>query len=732
MKILGISAFYHDSAACLVEDGVIVAAAQEERFTRKKHDAGFPRRAVAYCLAEGGIEGSGLDAVVFYDKPILKFHRLLETYFSVAPRGLTQYLASIPLWLKDRLWAAPEIQGELAALGIEEPPKVCFAEHHESHAASAFYPSPFEEAATLTLDGVGEWSTTTIGVGEGNRLRLVEEMRFPHSLGLLYSAFTYFTGFRVNSGEYKLMGLAPYGEPVYRDLILKELVDLKADGSFRLDLSYFDYVAGWRMTSGRFAKLFGGPPRAPESPITRREMDLARSIQVVTEDIVLAAARHTRKLTGQRNLCLAGGVALNCVANGVLLREGIFDEIWIQPAAGDAGGAVGAALAYYHMGLDQPRPTPPNRERPGRDGMQGSYLGPEFPAAMIQEFLDTKGYAYRRLSEEEWAPTIAAVLAQENVVGMCQGRMEFGPRALGNRSILGDARSPRMQSVMNLKIKYRESFRPFAPSVLEEKVGEFFELDRPSPYMLLVADVKKDRCIAKKGDERDLPLVEWVNRPRSDVPAITHVDFSARVQSVSKETNPRYHALISAFEGLNRLRCVDQYQLQRAGRTHRLHPRRRLPLLHAHRDGLSRARRLPARKEGPAGLGRKGQLAAGVRAGLGWRPYEQASLQRHPVSRVLGLRQGPQGVLDRAFVAGAGAFGHPDCRRPGFSAVYLHDFLMRGPATNGRAQPRPCLRSSVGAAFLERGPQMPQHQHRQKFESHQHQPQHGVVGQGDG
>ncbi len=552
MRILGLSAFYHDSAACLVEDGVLVAAAQEERFTRRKHDAAFPGNAVRYCLAEGG-DPPAVDAVVFYDKPILKFHRLLESYFSVAPRGLSQFLQAMPLWLKDRLWVAPEIDGELRRLGVAKPPPVCFAEHHESHAASAFYPSPFDEAAILTLDGVGEWATTTVGVGEGGSLRLLEEMRFPHSLGLLYSAFTYFTGFRVNSGEYKLMGLAPYGEPVYRQRILDHLVDLKADGSFRLDLSYFDYVAGWRMTNRRFAALFDGPARSPESPITRREMDLARSIQAVTEEIVLAAARHARELTGKRNLCLAGGVALNCVANGLLLRAGIFDDIWIQPAAGDAGGAVGAALAYHYMGVpegDGARPRASQRTLPGGDGMQGAFLGPEFPDGEIAAFLDARGYPYRRLAPEEWAAEIAGRIAAERVVGLVQGRMEFGPRSLGNRSIVGDPRSPRMQSVMNLKIKYRESFRPFAPAVLEERVGDVFELDRSSPYMLLVADVQRSRCLPKRGDERDLPLVEWVNRPRSDLPAITHVDFSARVQSVSRATQPRFHALLSAFEAL--------------------------------------------------------------------------------------------------------------------------------------------------------------------------------------
>jgi carbamoyltransferase len=556
MKILGISAFYHDAAAALVVDGEVVAAAQEERFSRKKHDERLPLAAIRYCLAEGGIAAGGdgdggLDAVAFYDKPILKFHRILETYLSVAPRGLTQYVQAVPLWLKEKLWVTPQIDEALAACGLAERVPVHYAEHHESHAASAFYPSPFADAATLTLDGVGEWSTTTIGVGEGDRLRLVEEIRFPHSLGLLYSAFTYFTGFKVNSGEYKLMGLAPYGEPVYASVILDHVVDLKEDGSFRLDLSYFDYLAGWTMTGRRFEALFGGPPRRPESPITRREMDLARSIQAVTERIVLAAARHAREVTGKRRLCLAGGVALNCVANGELLRAGTFEDLWIQPAAGDAGGAVGAALALYHMGFGRPRPAPAAGEdgRP-RDRMGGAYLGPAFSREQIRDYLDAGGYPYREPAPGEWAGEVARLLAAENVVGLFGGRMEFGPRALGNRSIVGDPRSAKMQSVMNLKIKHRESFRPFAPSVLEERVGDFFDLDRPSPYMLLVAPVRPERCLPRQGDERELEVREWVNRPRSDVPAITHVDYSARVQSVSRETNPRYHALIAAFEAL--------------------------------------------------------------------------------------------------------------------------------------------------------------------------------------
>ncbi|HEY4573765.1 MAG TPA: carbamoyltransferase C-terminal domain-containing protein, partial [Thermoanaerobaculia bacterium] len=420
---------------------------------------------------------------------------------------------------------------------------------HESHAASAFYPSPFEEAAVLTLDGVGEWATTTIGVGEGNRLRLIREITFPHSLGLLYSAFTYFTGFRVNSGEYKLMGLAPYGEGRFTDLIKRELVDVREDGSFRMNMDYFGYLDGLAMTNGRFSALFGGPPRPPESPITQREMDLAKSIQEVTEEIVLKLARHAREITGKRYLCMAGGVALNCVANGVLLREGIFEDIWIQPAAGDAGGALGAPLAVWHNAMGKPRTVGRASSGKPKDAMQGALLGPEFSRAQIKEFLDAHGYPYEELSDEEWAGRIAGIIAGENVIGLCQGRMEFGPRALGGRSIIGDARSPKMQSVMNLKIKYRESFRPFAPSVLEERVSDYFELDRPSPYMLLVADVVEGRRVPKRGDERSLPLTEWVNRPRSDVPAITHVDYSARIQTVGEES-PRYHAILQEFEKL--------------------------------------------------------------------------------------------------------------------------------------------------------------------------------------
>jgi carbamoyltransferase len=565
VKLLGISCYYHDSAACLIDAGRIVAAAQEERFTRIKHDSAFPVNAVRYCLAQGaqgaqaGISGGNggdaggavyIDGVVFYDKPLLKFHRILETYLAVAPRGLRSYVQALPLWLREKLWIPPRIEEALevctAAAGGQPP--IYFTEHHEAHAASAFYPSPFDAAAVLTLDGVGEWATTTIGVGEGERLRLIREIRFPHSLGLLYSAFTYFTGFKVNSGEYKLMGLAPYGTGRYTDLIKRELIDVKEDGSFRLNMEYFGYLDGLAMTNSRFAALFGGPPRPPESPIGVREMDLARSIQEVTEEVVLKLARHARELTGKRYLCLAGGVALNCVANGILLRAGIFDDLWIQPAAGDAGGALGAPLAVWHNAMGKPRVTVTGSSGKRRDLMQGALLGPEFSADQIREYLDERGFPHEELADADWAPRVARLIAAGAVVGLCHGRMEFGPRALGNRSIVGDARSPRMQSIMNLKIKYRESFRPFAPSVLEERAGDYFELDRPSPYMLLVADVVASRRVPRRGDEQDLPLVEWVNRPRSDLPAITHVDYSARIQTVSSEENPRYHALLAEFE----------------------------------------------------------------------------------------------------------------------------------------------------------------------------------------
>ena len=545
MKILGISAFYHDSAACVLDAGRIVAAAQEERFTRIKHDHNFPVNAVRYCLAEAGIDSGGLDAVAFYDKPLLKFHRILETYFGVAPSGFRSFFQALPVWMKKKLWIPVEIEKALKAAGVEPPEKLYFPEHHESHAASAFFPSPYRNAAVLTVDGVGEWATSTISNGEGNRLEILKELSFPHSLGLLYSAFTYFTGFRVNSGEYKLMGLAPYGKPVYRDKILDEMIDLKEDGSFRMKMKYFGYLDTLFMTSRPFDDFFGGPPRKAEAPLTRREMDIARSIQEVTEIIVLRMARHAREITGQKYLCMAGGVALNCVANGKILREGIFDDLWIQPASGDAGGALGAALTIWHNALGNPREADDTN-----DAMSGAYLGPEFPDDDIATFLERHDYPHERLSEKDWAPRLAKLIADENVIGLHQGRMEFGPRALGARSIVGDARSPKMQSVMNLKIKYRESFRPFAPTCLEERISDFFAIDRPSPYMLLVAPVNEDRQIPLRGDEENLDITEWVNRPRSDVPAITHVDHSARIQSVGKKYNPRYHALIKAFEDL--------------------------------------------------------------------------------------------------------------------------------------------------------------------------------------
>lgn len=549
MRILGLSAFYHDSAAALVVDGRIRAAAQEERFSRKKHDARFPRHAVAYCLREAGLKVSDLDRVAFYDKPLLKFERLLETYLSFAPRGWRSFVAAMPVWLKEKLFLERLLREELANVAAEvggEPwsGPFLFPEHHFSHAASAFFPSPFEEAAVLTMDGVGEWATTSFGVGQGSSLTLRGDITFPHSLGLLYSAFTSYTGFKVNSGEYKVMGLAPYGEPKYVDLILTHLIDLKDDGSFRLNLDYFDYCTGLRMTNDRFHRLFGGEPRKPESPLTQRDMDLARSIQDVTELAVLKIARHVRRETGMRHLCMAGGVALNCVANGKLLRERVFDRLWVQPAAGDAGGAVGAALAAYYLHAGGVRRLDPDEP----DAMAGSYLGPKFSQEDIEAFLDRHGYPYERLSDAALFDTTAELLAKEAVIGWVQGRMEFGPRALGNRSIIGDARSPKMQSVMNLKIKYRESFRPFAPAVLEERVADYFELTEPSPYMLLVAPVKESRRLPIPEQDRNLFGIERLNRPRSDIPAVTHLDYSARIQTVSKRTNPRFHALLTAFE----------------------------------------------------------------------------------------------------------------------------------------------------------------------------------------
>ncbi|MBI3271633.1 MAG: carbamoyltransferase [Planctomycetes bacterium] len=546
-SILGLSAFYHDSAAALVVDGRIAAAAQEERFSRRKHDEGFPRHAIDYCLAEGGLTAERLDAVVFYEKPFLKFERLLETYLASAPRGLRSFLSAMPVWLNQKLFLPREID---RGLGDVYHGPIYFAGHHESHAASAFFPSPFTEAAVLTLDGVGEWSTTTWGIGRGNRLELKQELRFPHSLGLLYSAFTYYTGFRVNSGEYKVMGLAPYGEPDaarrYADLVLTRVLDLKEDGSFWLDQSYFDYCHGQTMTSARFHDLFGGPPRKPEGRLTQREMDLARAVQVVTEEIMLRLARHVHRKTGLENLCLAGGVALNCVANGRILREGPFKRLWIQPAAGDAGGSVGAALTVWHHVLGRPRES---RGGAALDGQSGSLLGPTYPPAEVRRYLDGVGARYVAFErEEELCERVAALLEEGKVVGHCAGRMEFGPRALGSRSILGDARNTAMQATMNVKVKFRESFRPFAPACLEERVSDYFELDCPSPYMLLVAQVRKDRQRAMTETERGLFGIEKLNVLRSDIPAVTHVDYSARVQTVNGAVAPRFHRILKAFE----------------------------------------------------------------------------------------------------------------------------------------------------------------------------------------
>ena len=545
MNIIGISAFYHDSAACLVRDGHIVAAAQQERFSRRKHDESFPADALLYCLHAGGVGPGEVDLVVFYEKPLTKFFRILRTYFRIAPLGLKTFLRAIPVWSREKLWTSYVIEKSFRDIGYELRGAPCYTEHHQSHAASAFFPSPFEDAAILTMDGVGECATTTLGSGRGNQITLHQEISFPHSLGLLYSAFTYFAGFKVNSGEYKLMGLAPYGEPRYADLIREKLIDIRDDGSFRLDLSYFAYLGGSTMTNEKFNALFDGPPREAESRITAREMDLARSVQEVTEEIVIKLARHAQRTTRARNLCLAGGVALNCVANGKLLEVTGFDDIWIQPAAGDAGGAVGAALHGWYQYLGNAR-----RCEHGRDSMQASLLGPSFSSEEIQAYLDANGLPYRRLKPPEWAQTIAGLIAEENVVGLFRGRMEFGPRALGARSIIGDPRSKQMQSIMNLKIKYRESFRPFAPAVLRERVSDFFELDRDSPYMLLVAPVKQAlRTDATPRPESD-DLTEWVSQIRSSLPAITHVDYSARVQTVSEEDSPDFYAVIKAFDEL--------------------------------------------------------------------------------------------------------------------------------------------------------------------------------------
>lgn len=543
MRVLGISAYYHDSAAALVEDGVIIAAAQEERFTRKKHDPRFPANALSYCLAEGKIGLDGVDRVVFYDKPFLKFERLVETYLAFAPRGFKSFRLSIPLWLREKLFLKDLLVKELkkATGAAKWNGELLFSEHHLSHAASAFYPSPFEEAVALTMDGVGEWATTSTAIGRGHDLEVQQEIHFPHSIGLLYSAFTYYLGFKVNSGEYKVMGLAPYGDPKYVDKIFEHLIDVKVDGSFRVDLRYFDYCTGLTMTNGRFDDLFGGPPRKSEQMLTQHHMDLAASLQAATEEVVLRLTRSLRRQTGIGNLCLAGGVALNCVANGKILRDAQFDNLYVQPAAGDAGGALGAALAGYHMQMRQPRSV-------RGDAMRGSYLGPAFSQADIEARLKRCGARFETLDDTALVEAAAQDLADGKALGWFQGRMEFGPRALGNRSILGDPRSPTMQKTLNLKVKYRESFRPFAPSVLRERVADWFELNGDSPYMLLVAEVVKQRRRDMTAAEKQLFGIDKLNVPRSEIPAVTHVDYSARIQTVHPDTNARYHALLSAFE----------------------------------------------------------------------------------------------------------------------------------------------------------------------------------------
>ena len=544
MNILGLSAYYHDSAACLVVDGEIVAAAQEERFTRKKHDSAFPIHAINYCLSEACITAADLDYVVFYDKPFLKFERLFETYLAFAPKGFKSFATSLPVWLKDKLFQKTVITDALKenfGKDINWYERLLFSEHHLSHAASAFFPSPFEDAAVLTMDGVGEWTTTSLAVGSGNQLAVHKEIHFPHSLGLLYSAFTYYTGFKVNSGEYKVMGLAPYGEPKYAQLIKEHLIDIKEDGSFHLDMSYFNYCTDLTMTNDKFADLFGGPARQSEGTLTQREMDLAASVQAVTEEVVIKLAKGIRQSTGQKNLCLAGGVALNCVANGKLLRENIFENIWIQPASGDAGGAIGAALGAYHLMLNKPRTVKTV------DSMKGSYLGPVYGQHDIEHRLKTAGAVFTVVSEDQMISQTAQALADGKAVGWHQGRMEFGPRALGGRSIIADPRSPSVQKQLNLKVKYRESFRPFAPSVLREHVSDWFDLDGDSPYMLLVADVHKNKQMSMTEEQQKLFGIDKLNVPRSEIPAVTHVDYSARIQTVHESTNPKYHQLISKF-----------------------------------------------------------------------------------------------------------------------------------------------------------------------------------------
>ncbi|WP_341909979.1 carbamoyltransferase [Ferrovibrio terrae] len=545
MYILGLSAFYHDSAAALLHDGRIVAAAQEERFTRKKHDSGFPGHAVRYCLAEAGITPDQIDHVAFYDKPFLKFERLIETYLAFAPRGFSSFRQAMPLWLGEKFFQRRLLDAELKAIGpdVEWRKKLLFSEHHYSHAASAYFPSPFEDAAVLTMDGVGEWTTSSLAYGRGSDLHIIKEIHFPHSLGLLYSAFTYYTGFKVNSGEYKVMGLAPYGEPKYAKLIRDHLIDIKDDGSFRLDMRYFNYCTGLTMTNARFDALFGGPPRKPEERLDQRHMDLAASIQAVTEEVVLKLARNVQRETGAKNLCLAGGVALNCVANGLLAREGVFENIWVQPAAGDAGGSVGAALAAWHQHYGKPR-----LPLSGRDHIVGSYLGPSYAQDDIETRLRNAGAIFTTPDDDSLFSTVAADLADGKAVGWFQGRMEFGPRALGNRSILGDPRSPAMQKTLNLKVKYRESFRPFAPAVLREDLSDWFEFGEDSPYMLMVAPIRKERRRQMTAAEEQLFGIDKLNVPRSDIPAVTHVDYSARLQTVHADTNPRFHRLISAFK----------------------------------------------------------------------------------------------------------------------------------------------------------------------------------------